>query len=112
MTLPEVKQRAGLYQWQRGVVQWNFMCVGFVCVRASRRAVLQIASVPNYTVLMKACTPGGPTEDRLGTSPVPLKRGESVTTLSNIHTHANTHTQQNTHAPLKTDEDREREGSS
>lgn len=51
---------------------------GVVCV--SRRAVLQIASVPNYTVLMKACTPGGPTEDCLGTSPVPLKGGKRVTT--------------------------------
>lgn len=43
-------------------------------------AVLQIASVPNYRVLMKACTPGGPTEDRLGTSPVPLRGAGRVTT--------------------------------
>lgn len=42
--------------------------------------VLQIASVPNYRVLMKACTPGGPTEDRLGTSPLPLRGGKGVTT--------------------------------
>lgn len=43
-------------------------------------AVLQIASVPNYRVLMKACTPGGPTEDWLGISPVPLRDGKRVMT--------------------------------
>lgn len=53
------------------------VCRAFVCVRASRRrAVLQIASVPNYTVLMKACSPGGPTKERLGTSPLTLSKDE------------------------------------
>lgn len=54
------------------------------CVQVSESlwepsAVLQIASVPNYRVLMKACTPGGPTEDRLGTSPPPLQGGKQLT---------------------------------
>lgn len=58
---------------------WNSMCgwdFDRVCV--NRRPVLQIAYVPNYTALMKACTPGGPTENCLGTSPVPHKGGKGV----------------------------------
>lgn len=56
--------------------------------------MLQIASVPNYTVLMKACSPGGPTKERLGTSPLTLSKDErerereSDDTFEHTHTHS------------------------
>lgn len=61
--------------------------------------MLQIASVPNYRVLMKACTPGGPTEDRLGTSPPPLQGGKQLTA------HAVVNKAKNIQWVPKTDED-------
>lgn len=74
------------------------------CVQVSESlwepsAVLQIASVPNYRVLMKACTPGGPTEDRLGTSPPPLQGGKQLTA------HAVVNKAKNIQWVPKTDED-------
>lgn len=77
----------GVYEKQKKMghrsVSVTEVCCGTSCVLevlCVTRTVLQIASLPNYIVLMKACTPGGPAEDRLGTSPVLFKRGKRVTT--------------------------------